>query len=336
MRRSTFRDAARFLAGAAVGGFFLWLALRKVDFHEINATLQHANYLLFVLFLGMHVVVFWPRAMRWRILVRPLKQIPTHRFLSPLAVGFMTNFLFPGRAGELVRAYLLGRKEDVSKSAVFGTIVVERLFDGLAIFTFLAPAPFLLPAGQYEALGRLKWAAPIMLAGYLAVLVALLVLSHHHEAFNAFIARSGLVRRRPLAAKIAHLVQQFTEGLAILKSWRAVLAAVALSLAQWGWGALSNLLMMHAIGLDLPAYAPFFLLVLQGFGVLIPSPGFVGPFQYAHIVALGIYGVPESAAMSLALLIHAGLFISILGTGFFFAAREHLGLREIEKVAQEE
>lgn len=325
----------RFFAGAALGAFFLWLALRHVRFSEIWDTLRQASYLEFALFVLMHLAIIWPRAVRWRLLLRPLKVIPVSRFLSPLAVGFMVNFLFPARAGELVRVYLLGRKENVSKSATFATIVVERLFDGLAIFTFLAPAPLLLPAVEFAALGRLKWAAPAILGVYIAVLVGLFVLSHHHEAFNGFIARSRLVQRRPLAAKLAHLVQQFTAGLAILKSWRAVLASVALSLAQWGFAGVSNELMMHAIGLQLPGYAPFFLLVLQGFGVLIPSPGFVGPFQYAHVVALGIYGVAESTALSLALLIHAGLFMAILGLGFFFAAREHLGLKEIEQVAQE-
>jgi uncharacterized protein (TIRG00374 family) len=325
----------RFAAGVALGAFFLWLALRHVDFAEIAATLRRASYLEFALFVLMHVVVFWPRALRWSILMRPVKRIPTRRFLPPLCVGFMVNFLFPARAGEVVRAFLIGRAEGVSKSAAFATIVVERLFDGLAIFTFLAPAPFLLPAGQYAALGRLRWAAPAILGVYVAVLVALFVLSHRHEAFNAFLARSPLVRRHPLAARLAHVVQQFTEGLAILKSWRAVAAAVTLSLGQWGFSALGNLLMMHAIGLALPWYAPFFLLVLQGFGVLIPSPGFVGPFQYAHVVALGVYGVSQSLAMSLALLIHAGIFIAILGCGFFFAAREHLGVGDIRKVSEE-
>ena len=63
--------------------------------------------------------------------------------------------------------------------------------------------------------------------------------------------------------------------------------------------------------------------------MLIPTPGFVGPFQYAHVVALGVYGIPEAVAISLALLIHAGIFIAVLAPGFWFAAREHLGIRDL-------
>ena len=99
---------------------------------------------------------------------------------------------------------------------------------------------------------------------------------------------------------------------------------------------LANLVAMRAIGLELPAYAPFFLAVLQAFGVLIPSPGFVGPYQYAHVVALAVYGISEGVALSLALMIHTGIFIAVLGPGFWFAAREHVGLGEIEAASHGE
>jgi len=95
--------------------------------------------------------------------------------------------------------------------------------------------------------------------------------------------------------------------------------------------------MMRAIDLDIQSwYEPLFLIVMQGFGVLIPTPGFVGPFQYAHVVALGVYGVPEAVAISLALLIHAGLFIAVLAPGFWFAAREHLGVRDLTQASRGE
>ena len=99
---------------------------------------------------------------------------------------------------------------------------------------------------------------------------------------------------------------------------------------SWGTGVLRSL------GLALPPYAPFFLLVLQAVGVLIPTPGFVGPFQYAHVVALGVYGIPQAVALSLALLIHAGLFVAVLAPGFWFAAREHLGLRDLSRATSRE
>ena len=324
----------RLAAGVALGAFFLWLALRNVHFSELAVTLRKVSLPAFGLFCLMHLSTLGLRGLRWRILLRPLAAVPLPRVLPPLAIGFMVNFLFPGRAGEFVRAWLFGRKENVSTSAVFATVVVERLFDGLAIICLLAPAPFLLGAGDPALLARIRWAALLLPVVYVAVLAALILLSHHREALAAFLSRHPVVQRRPLLAKAVHLIERFCEGLGVLRSWKAVAGTVFFSLLIWCWGSLANALMMHTIGLDLPGYAPVFLIVLQGFGVLIPTPGFVGPFQYAHVVALGVYGVPEAVAISLALLIHAGLFIAVLVPGFWFAAREHLGVRELSRASR--
>jgi glycosyltransferase 2 family protein len=324
----------RFALGAALGAFFLWLALRNVSLGEIAATLRGASLPAFGAFVLMQLGSLGLRAVRWRILVRPLADVPARRLLPPLAIGFMVNFLLPGRAGEIARAWLLGRREGVSASATFATVVVERLFDGLAVICFLAPAPFLLGAGDAVLLARVRWGALLLPVAYVVLLAALLLLGHHRLALASFLSRHPIVQGRPLLARGVHLVERFCGGLSVLRSWRAVAGTVAFSLAIWGWAALSNALMMRAIGLDLPGYAPFFLLVLQGVGVLIPTPGFVGPFQYAHVVALGVYGVPEAKALSLALLIHAGLFVAVLAPGFWFAAREHLGLRELSRASQ--
>jgi len=319
----------RLAAGIAIGAFFLWLALRNVHFSEMAETLRRVSLPIFGLFCLMHLGSLGLRALRWRILVRPLAEVPARRLLPPLAIGFMVNFLLPGRAGEVVRAWLLGRREKVSTSAVFATVVVERLFDGLAVICFLVPAPFLLGAGDTVLLARIRMGALLLPVAYVAILTTLILISHHRERLSGFLSAHQLVLRRPLLARGVDLLVHFSAGLAILRSWRSVAGVILFSLLIWGWGGLANALMMREIGLDLPRYAPYFLLVLQAVGVLIPTPGFVGPFQYAHVVALGVYGVPEAVAISLALLIHAGLFISVLATGFWFAAREHLGVREL-------
>jgi uncharacterized protein (TIRG00374 family) len=289
---------------------------------------------IFGLFCLMHLGSLGLRALRWRILVRPLAAVSARRLLPPLAIGFMVNFLFPGRAGEVVRAWLLSRREKVSTSAVFATVVVERLFDGLAVICFLVPAPFLLGAGDPVLLARIRMGALLLPVAYVAILTTLILVSHHRERLAAFLSAHPVVQRRPLLARVVHLLDRFCEGLAILRSWRSIVGVIFYSLLIWGWGGLANALMMREIGLDLPGYAPFFLLVIQAVGVLIPTPGFVGPFQYAHVVALGVYGVPEAVAISLALLIHAGLFITVLAPGFWFAAREHLGVRELTQATR--
>lgn len=327
----------RFVAGAALGAFFLWFALRDVAFGDIAVNLRRVSLTSFALFVLMHLGSFGIRAVRWSVLVRPLAPVPAYRLLSPLAIGFMINFIFPARAGELVRVWLLGRTEKVSASAAFGSVVVERLCDVFAILCLVAITPFFLEGDAAGLLGKIRWLTPLLFAGFLAVLAMLFLLSHHRGALEAFFERHPLVQRRPLLARMANLVVKFTAGLTVLKSVRQVALAVALSLVLWGWGGLANMMIMHAFGLDLPVFAPFLLLLLQAAGFLVPTPGALGPFQLAHLVALGdVYGVPKSEALALALIIHVGLFVAVLAPGFWFAARAHLGVRDLSEATRGE
>lgn len=325
----------RFFAGAVLGAFFLWFALRNVSFGEIAANLGRVSLAWFGLFVLMHLGSFGIRALRWSALVRPLAPVPARRLLSPLAIGFMINFIFPARAGELVRVWLLGRSERVSASAAFGTVVVERLCDIFAILCVLAATPFFLEGDASGLLGKIRWLSPLLFAGYLAVVAGLFLLGHHRGALEGFLDRHPLVWRWPLMRRAANLAVKFAEGLTVLKSLRQIALALALSLVLWGWGGLANMLMLHAFGLDLPLFAPFLLLLLQAAGFLVPTPGALGPFQLAHLVALrDVYHVQESEALAIALIIHLGLFIAVLIPGFWFAAREHLGVRELTEATR--
>ena len=152
--------------------------------------------------------------------------MPARRLLPPLAIGFMVNFLFPGRAGEVVRAWLLSRREKTSMSAVFATVVVERLFDGLAVICFLAPAPFLLGAGDPALLARIRIGALLLPVAYVAIITTLILISHHRERLAGFLSAHPVVLRMPLLARSMHLLERFCEGLAILRSWRSVAGVV--------------------------------------------------------------------------------------------------------------
>lgn len=326
----------RFLVGIALGAIFLYLSVRQVNFRETWETLRQARYHYLAGLFLLNFAALWLRSVRWRVFLKPVQVIPSARLLSPLCIGMMANFIFPARAGEFVRAYLVGRREGISKSSAFATVVVERLFDGMAIISFLALAPFLLPPLEGKTSRLLQWSGLGIFVFYFTVLAVLLVLSHHREALAGYLARSPLAARWKVVAKVFSLAMKFADGLAILKSRREAFFALALSYVIWIIAGVINLLMMRAIGLDLPLYAAFFLVVIQSFGVMVPSPGFVGGYQFAHVFALGVYGVLESQAFSLSILIHAGYFFTFVGLGLFFLGREQLGLGELKRVSAEE
>ncbi len=87
------------------------------------------------------------RTWRWHYLLKPLKEVSMRDLFPVVVIGYMGNNVYPARAGELLRAYVLKRNESVSVSASLATVIVERIFDGLVmllfVFVALPTAPFL-------------------------------------------------------------------------------------------------------------------------------------------------------------------------------------------------
>jgi len=98
----------------------------KVNFEELILALESANYPLIIAAAFLNGFTFIPRAYRWRLLLKPLKNTRFGNAFGSLSIGFMANSVLPARGGEFVRAFAIGQTEKMSKSASFATIIVER------------------------------------------------------------------------------------------------------------------------------------------------------------------------------------------------------------------
>jgi hypothetical protein len=241
--------------------------------------------------------------MRWQYLMDPIKPLGLGPLYSATIIGFMANGLLPVRMGELVRAYVIGEKGGVSKSASFGTIVVERIFDGFAVLLilFLLAAFMPIPPGMEEYGAKLRWVGGISFAANLAVfsLLALLVFR-----------RGPMIGRWTASSvppggneKSIELLSSFADGLEIIRRGGRLAAVVVYSIGLWALSIVPNYIMFFAFGIDLPFHAAAFLLVAMAFGVMIPSsPGFIGTYHAAVVAGLA-FSIPQELA-SLRRLIH--------------------------------
>ena len=132
------------LIGLALIALSLFYALRGVKIAELSDALFSARYIYLVPAIALVILSYVLRAIRWRYLIRSIKEVKTARLFSPLMVGFMANML-PARAGEFVRAYLLSRKEQLSFSSSFATIFIERLFDLIIVLLMLVSVLVFMP-----------------------------------------------------------------------------------------------------------------------------------------------------------------------------------------------
>jgi 4-diphosphocytidyl-2C-methyl-D-erythritol kinase len=326
------------LLGALVSALLIWWTLRGESPGEIWAALRSGNLWL----LGGSVFVatagFVLRAMRWRVLLEPLAaNTSLNSRFGAVTIGFMANNLLPARVGEFVRAYALSRMERVTMSGALGTLVVERVLDGVVLLLFLLLPP-LIPgfpdAGSGSApLRTVLGGASFGLALILAVLGTLFLWP------SAVLGVSGrLLRRVPehVGRRALGALEAFLEALQVMRRPALLMQATLWSFAFWTWHAISFWLGMAAFGIREGFAAALFTEAAVGFGVALPSaPGFLGTFHAAAAWALeGVYGVDAARSLAFAYGFHLGGFIPVTLIGLWYARRVGLSLREMGRTEE--
>ena len=320
------------LVGIVTSIVFGFILSYQIDVRQLVTALQSTHSLLLVLAIGAFLGTLLLRAWRWQYLLEALKPIQTLPLFSVTAIGFMANMLLPAHAGEVVRAYLLGQKEQISTTACFATIVVERLFDLVSVLLILAVT---LVWGQLP-LAAGPVADSVRIGGYGAVVLCVAVAASLW-LLRAQTARMTNVIRLCLRflperwlARLTTFLHAFASGLEGLHKSRRLLLLLFQSLALWMLMAGSDLLVLVAFGLHLPLSAAFFVLVLQVIGVMIPSsPGFIGTYHAAVVIGLAVFGVGRELALSVALVMHAVFFFPSIVLGGIFLWQENLSLRNL-------
>jgi uncharacterized protein (TIRG00374 family) len=309
---------------------FLYLAFRNVELEKLCSTLKTVNYWFLVPAVLLNISSPWIQAHRWRYLLKPVREIRISSLFSAVMIGFLGNSVLPAKLGELVRAFVISRKEGISKSSSLATIAVERTFDGMTVVFLLVVTSLLAPLPG--------WAHNLAFLGLLlniGVLSFLLLFKHRTERVLKLVS----FVLRPLPEKFAEralgLLTLFAEGLKVLERGGQLVVICVLSALVWLIPALVTLFAFHSLGLAVPPVAALTVVVVVALGVMLPaSPGAVGTMEYLCIVALALFGVEKSDALSLSLVLHASQLIPLTAIGLFCLWLEQLSLRELRKVEQ--
>jgi len=318
--------------GVGFGVVLLALALRGVDLPRLRETLAHANYWYLLPTFALTVLAFYVRAVRWGVLLRTVKSIPSGSLFSATMIGFAANNLLPARLGEFIRAWAIGRSERISRSAAFATVVVERIVDVFALLFFFCLALLLHPFA--ESVRRGGW---IML-GVNGVLLVLLVLAERHPSrVSAFSRWAGGHLPGKLGDRAHTLLDNFVVGLGVLRQGPAIGWVVVYSLVMYGLTLASIQTCLMAFHFPVPWYASIVLLVSTSLGIIVaPTPGYVGAMQVACVWGLSLFGVDKSQAFSFSLYYHASQFVPITLLGLWYLARQGLSLGDVAGAAGKE
>jgi glycosyltransferase 2 family protein len=322
--------------GFGLSLIFLGFFFRKIDFDSVWKTFKSVEYLYTIPFILVNLSTIWIRAKRWRYLLAPIKQIKIGPLFHATAIGFMANNILPARIGEFIRAYVLGNKEQISKTASFATIVVERLFDGFAIllifFLVILFMPFPADRSQVFTQHHIKMAGFFSFLLYVVALGVLLALRFHREKANRLIEFFfGFLPPR-FSGKVIKKIESFVAGLEILQRANDILVIAGYSIGLWVVTGFSYYFLFLAFHFDLSILAAFFLLVVLIFGVAMPSaPGYIGTFHLACAGGMIFLGIEANLAKSFALLVWFVGFIPIVLLGLFSLWKEGMSLGQLKK-----
>ncbi len=315
----------QFWLGAGISALFLVIALRNLHLGDVWAQMRAARYGWILPGVAVYFFGVWARTWRWDYLLRPLKRISLRRLFPVVVIGYMGNNVYPARAGEVIRAYVLRRREGVSISASLATIVVERVFDGLVmlIFVFIG-LPFTPMPGWLQAM---VIAASLLFFGALALFMTLAIKIEWAElAYGWAIDRVVPARFR---VPVRGFADRFMTGLYSLRSGRGVLMIFATSIVIWLAETVKYWFVMHAFDFTVPFWVLMLMNGIVNLATTIPSsPGYVGTFDAPGIEILSIFGVERSLAAGYTLVLHAALWLPITLLGFWYMGRESISWRD--------
>lgn len=325
----------KLILGIIISALFLYLAFRKVDFAQMGQAFAAARYWWLIPTVAITFIAHGLRTLRWRYLLAPIRPIPFMPLFSALMIGYFFNDFLPAHLGEFVRAYVLGRKQPVSSSAIFGTIVMERVIDVFTLFLLMAVALLVFPFPNWVRMGG------YLTFGFIALLfIALLLLKRYPEpAMNALQRLAG--RRFPhLAGKIKSMLESFLNGIVPLRRPSHYLMVTVLSLLIWACYGMAFQFVLYSFDFiriyALPWTTSLVLLVITTFGVLVPSsPGYVGTYHWLcqQALALPPFLVPDSQALTFAIVMHGINFLPVILVGLIMISLEGLSFKSLKSSA---
>jgi glycosyltransferase 2 family protein len=331
---------------------------KKFDWHRFWMATQNTHKFYLVAGIALVYVDYFLRAVRWKILLRPVCQARSADLVAPTMIGFAGLALL-GRPGEFIRPYLIARKQSLSMSSQLAVWTVERIFDMGAFALIMAVnilwssqelrqlpgfahAPARMVLGhEFTAFGIFEALGIILLVGVaFAALVAFRVRNHPARAARFFVRIFGRISPK-FGHAVARRVQAFGEGLNTVKDLKSFFQLSGLSLLIWILIGFAYMAVTHAYSIHrlsrMTLSSVFLLTAASVVGGVLQLPVVGGGSQLATIGMLrGVFNLSPELATSCGIMLWLVTFMSVIPAGLALARSEHVSLMQIEKASMEE
>jgi len=339
------KKSGQLIIGLIVAVLAVYYTMRNVSVSELMDSFRQINYIWLLPTFVLMCLTYVARAIRWRVLLLPVKEVKTVQLFSPLMVGFMAGVL-PARAGELVRAYLLGKKFELSFASSLATIVVERLFD-MILLLFLFSWILVFHGEIFD--GNIAWSGisikdlafqfgVFSLALVLVLIAFIYLLTFHNEKAMALV--HWLVRPLPekWQYKLIQMTETFSQGLGVFRNIRALVIIAVATVGVWALIVLQYYPLYWAYELQDKSATSLILLTVMVCILItvLPTPAFLGSFNAGVLIALHeIMGEAEVATVSFGFVAWGVNFAVIVLGGVYFVLHDHISVKKLVEIEEE-
>ncbi|NIM93204.1 MAG: flippase-like domain-containing protein [Anaerolineales bacterium] len=330
----------QFWLGVAISAVFLWLALRGLRLDEVWEALKEANYLWLIPGVTVYFFGVWARTWRWHYLLRPIKKIPILKLFPIVTIGYFGNNIYPARAGELLRAFILRQTDEVPVSTSLATIIIERAFDGIVMLSFVFINLHELASLTSDSgfIGNIRTLTLLGAAAFFIAVLIFFVMAIFPERSKIF---TQMLINRFIPPRFRPAIESFTDrflvGLVSLRSPFDVLMVLITSIVIWLFETWKYWFVMHAFDFQVSFFALMLMNGIVNLATTLPSaPGYFGTFDAPGIAVLVAYGVPQEIATGYTFVLHAALWLPITILGAYYMAKSQLSWRSVQQELAEE
>jgi uncharacterized protein (TIRG00374 family) len=321
------------LIGVAVSVFFIYLALPGLHLDTVVESLQTANYWWLLPGIGVYFLGLWVRTWRWQYTLRPLQLVPLKTLFPDVCIGYFGNNVFPFRAGELLRSYVLKKQTGIDISSSLATVIIERISDGLVMIMFVFLALPFAPMPDFYRNAVIVMTVAFTLATALFIWMA----RQPQRVELVYSWMAGILLPGRLRAKADGLYERFMLGLRSLNSPSDMTAIFFTSVLIWLLETVKYWFVMHAFDFSVGFIVLMLMNGLVNLATTLPAaPGYIGTFDTPGIMTLTTFGVDPSVAASYTFTLHAALWVPVTLLGGYFFWRNHLHMSDIEAARRQE
>ncbi|MEE3349584.1 MAG: lysylphosphatidylglycerol synthase transmembrane domain-containing protein [Candidatus Gastranaerophilaceae bacterium] len=305
----------------------------KINWSVLFTTFKTFDFKNIFIIVFLYITAMYMRGFRWKaLLANNPKYSPVH-LGEVFIVGSFLNAYLPARIGDLYRAYYLGNVKQEKKMKILGSVILERTLDGVTVLGILFIAILLYCRQQWIL--NIAYASAILFVGSLIIFFVVCkynkvdFIKDKVISFSKCFPKNFSDKISAVTEKIASYSNSFIEGFEAFRDIRYFLSALFMSILIWGMECVVAWYVLTSFDLGFGFGASLFVISLISFSTMIPSASiFVGPYQYAYILALGIFGVSKSASLAVAT-VHQGIMMIVLAIlGGMFLLKFNISVKD--------